>query len=317
MQREIFVPNAAAIRQARAFLRGSDWTADDKRTVLRFHPDYCHMQPWVVATVAAWALEHRFRGGTIAIANPEKAKYAWRLGLADYLGQLNPAPQQEHEEAGRFIPLRQIRDPKDLGGLLAEIVTLLHVDEEAAKGVMYTISEMVRNVLEHSSSATGAIVCAQRYAGERGRKYVSIGIADRGIGVLGSLAKNYALSGDTEAILKAIQPGVTGAQSTMYGAPDNAGAGLFITRRLSEETGGYFAIGSGSAMFRTSTAVRRPKDSNLVFDIGHVPGTIVSVEIGLESENEFNETLAMAREAFGARGRQDRREEVQRRIRFE
>lgn len=316
MPREIFVPNAAAIRQAGAFLRGSDWTADDKPTVLRFHPGYCHMQPWVVAAIAAWALEQRFHGGRVSVANPERAMYAWRMGLSDFLGQLNPAVQQEHEEAGRFIPLRQIRNAQDLGGLLAEIVTLLHVDEEAAKGVMYAISEMVRNVLEHSSAGSGAIVCAQRYQGERGRKYVSLGIADRGIGVLGSLSKNYTLADDREAILKAIQPGVTGAQKTMYGAPDNAGAGLFITRRLSEETGGYFAIGSGSAMFRTSAAKRRPKDARLVFHIGHFPGTVVCVEIGLESENEFNETLAMAREAFGARGRQDRRAEVQRRVRF-
>ena len=101
----------------------------------------------------------------------------------------------------------------------------------------------------------------------------------------------------------------------MYGTPDNAGAGLFFTRRMSEVTDRYFAIASGNAMFRTSIAKRRPADQNLILDINPFPGTIVSVEIGLDNTVDFGEFLAEMRQAFTG---QDvaTRERVQKRVQF-
>src|ERR1700674_3533637 len=57
--RVIEVPNSAAIRQARSFLGEADWSVAPGRTVIRFHPAYCHMQPWVLSALAAWALVAR------------------------------------------------------------------------------------------------------------------------------------------------------------------------------------------------------------------------------------------------------------------
>jgi anti-sigma regulatory factor (Ser/Thr protein kinase) len=226
--------------------------------------------------------------------------YAWRFGLAEYLGIDPPANVSEHEEAGRFVPLRTIKTADDLTKLLSDIVTLLHVDKESSKAVMYAMSEMVRNTLEHSRTRDGAVVCAQSYAGDRGRRYVSIGVADTGIGIRLSLGSNHPTLTDRAALIEAIKPGVSGAQQGPFGSSDNAGAGLFITRRLSQATDGYFAVGSGDALFRTSKAAVRPSDDRLVIDISRFGGTLVCVEIGLDHEGDFAGTFAEARAAFSS-----------------
>jgi anti-sigma regulatory factor (Ser/Thr protein kinase) len=310
----IFIPNSAAIRQARHVLKPADWSVGGD-TVVEFHPAYCHMQPWVLSAVAAWAVAHRKAGGRVVVKNAERARYGWRFGLGEYLEFTPPATPTEHEQAGRFVPLRTIASSKDLTDLLADIVTLLHVDAESSKAIMYAISEMVRNTLEHSQSATGAVVCAQNYSGRNGRKYVSIGVADTGIGIRESLGANYPMTTDRKAILQAIKPGVSGAQRGPFGSSDNAGAGLFITRRLSQASGGYFAVASGEAIFRSSNAARPPGDDQLVLDIAPYPGTIVSVEVGLDQESDFATTFADARAAFGAQAKTGRKE-IAKRVRF-
>src|SRR5690606_33854788 len=136
----------------------------------------------------------------------------------------------------------------------------------------------------------------------------SIGVADIGVGVRLSLGSNYPTLTDRAAILEAIKPGVSGAMRGPLGSSDNAGAGLFITRRLSQATGGYFAVGSGDALFRTSNAQRPPADEKLVLDIARYPGTLVCVEVGLDKA-DFVSTFAEARQAFSTElGR--RRDEV-------
>jgi hypothetical protein len=301
----IEIPNSASIRPARGFLAKLDWSLDDTETLIRFHDRWCYMQPWVLAALGAWGLEAQARDVKVKLKNAHRAAYAWRFGLAEYLGVDPGVVVQPHEEAGRFVALRTVATRADLGALMADVVPLLHLadEPEQARAVQYVLSEMIRNVLEHSLSQNGAVVCAQYYTGERasGRRYVSVGVADTGRGVRASLANNYPdITTDAEAVLKAIQPGVTGAApSGMYGSPDNAGAGLFYTRRLSESSRAYFAIGSGDAMFRTSTARRRLSDAKLVFPIAPFSGTIVSANFALERQLSFDDFLAATGRAFG------------------
>lgn len=312
------MPNSAVIRNARSFLAESDWRLNRQKAVVRFHPDYCHMQPWVVAALAAWSMEYRSTGGTITIQNGERAAYGFRFGLADYLGIENPTPVKEHEEAGRFVPLRTVRGSDDLSDLLARLVTLLHLSDEPehAKAVLYAVSEMVRNTLEHSEASNGAVVAAQLYSGKRtSRPYVSIGVADCGVGIRQTIGRNYRVRSHAEAILQALQPGATGAVQGEFGSADNAGAGLFITRRVSEATRGYFGLASGDAMFRSSLAVRPRADSNQVIETSFFPGTIVCVEIGLTEAADFSQILSLARQAFGGR-MEEKKSDLAKKVRF-
>lgn len=315
----IQIPNSATIRGARGFLQNADWSLEGGETVIRFHERWSHMQPWIIAALAAWGLEARSRGVAIRIENGHTARYAWRFGLAEYLGVDPGLELTPHEEAGRFVALRTIATREDHGTLMADVVPLLHLsgEPEQARAVHYVLSEMIRNVREHSDSPHGAVVCAQYYRGGDGtRPYVSVGVADTGRGIRESLRWNYPdIAEDGEALLKAIQPGVTGAVATQYGRSNNAGAGLFYTRRLAEVSGQYFGLGSGAAIFRTSTAQKRPPDNRLAFEISPFPGTLVSVNFALEREVDFDDFLQATGREFSHLD--DRlREDVAQRVRF-
>lgn len=295
--RTVIVPNAADVRHSRGFLTNTDWTIrpGDTATV-RFHERWCHMQPWMLSALAAWGLRARAMGMHISTENADTAGYAWRFGLQNYLGV--DAPElQEHEEAGRFVPLKTVISGADLGGLIADLVPLLHLADqpEHGKAVQYAVSEMVRNALEHANSDWGAVVSAQHYAGRRGARYVSLGVADPGVGVLRSLGRNYpGLASDRDAVLTAVQPGTTGAPR----GSENAGAGLFFTRSLSDQTGRYFVLYSGSALLRTTQARERPGDERLVFDVHPYPGTVVAVEVGLGDAIDLTNFVEATRALF-------------------
>ena len=97
-----------------------------------------------------------------------------------------------------------------------------------------------------------------------------------------------------------MRPGITGARAGLYGVPDNAGAGLFITRCMAKGTGGYFLLDSGRAAYR----LRRSRDDDemvqLYMDAFEDPrhdewlfpapwqGTVVSVEIRTEKIGDYN-----------------------------
>ncbi|MDE3062857.1 MAG: sensor histidine kinase, partial [Acidobacteriota bacterium] len=153
------------------------------------------------------------------------------------------------------MPLIQVKTTADLQAVIGNVSAVLHLDRDpnSLSAVQYCVSELVRNVLEHSESGEGAWVCAQRYLTEDSPSRVAIAVADCGHGIAATLSGAYPQIRDDDmmAIQLAMQPGVTGAQSGLYGgAPNNAGAGLFITRAIAKATGGYFVLISGKAAFR-------------------------------------------------------------------
>src|SRR5205814_597417 len=79
---------------------------------------------------------------------------------------------------------------------LADMVPLLHASRSEVEPIQYVISELVRNVLEHSGSATGAVLCAQYYAES---KRLALGVADAGIGIRASLEGHFDVPNDLAA----------------------------------------------------------------------------------------------------------------------
>src|SRR5262249_11471985 len=146
----------------------------------------------------------------------------------------------EHEEAGRFLPVTQVRNHAQLSAVIGDISALLHLDSEpdGLAAVQYSVSELIRNVLEHSGSPYGAYVCAHRYTKKKPHR-VTVAVADCGQGVAQHLGRAHAeaLGDDAVALGLAMRPGVTGAIPGVYGTTDNAGAGLFITRSIAKGTG--------------------------------------------------------------------------------
>jgi hypothetical protein len=153
---------------------------------------------------------------------------------------------------------------------------------------------------------------------------VTIAVADCGRGIADHIGQVYreALRNDRVALGLAMRPGVTGVQAGMYGVPDNAGAGLFITRCMAKGTGGYFLLYSGRAAYRLRRAQSDDEMSQVFLDAFDDPrhdlwtlssawqGTVVSVEIRTEKIGDYEGFFGWIFDKI------PRRESARRRIRF-
>jgi len=309
----IVIPNQASMHVLKAFLARNDFFPQDATGFdLGFHPRFVYLQPFALSMLAAWGEVFSSRGVPIRChgMSASGVDYAWRMGLFRFLGVPHEPQRAVHEEAGRFIPLRRIRTGSDVAAFLADVAPLLHRPEHI-QAVQYCLSETIRNVLEHAGGAP-AFACAQYYPSAN---RVSIGVADCGIGIRRSLAGYREFATDAEAQLAALRPGVTGARPGMYGAPDNAGVGLFFTKSIAKASHEYFGIISGGAAYR----LRRVR-SNEQFRLFANPlddrhdlyeglpawkGTVVAVDIGVRRIRSFEATMAAIREAIAPdRGKQ-------------
>ncbi|HEX6901530.1 MAG TPA: hypothetical protein VF789_17515 [Thermoanaerobaculia bacterium] len=151
------------------------------------------------------------------------------------------------------------------------------------------------------SSPDGAFVCAHRYTASEPHR-VTIAVADCGQGIAAHLGRAYpeAAANDEAALGLAMRPGITGALAGQYGTPDNAGAGLFITRSIAKGSGGYFFLLSGRAAYRLRRARNDEEMTGLYTDPYDEPrhdryrlaspwiGTVVSVEIRTEKIGDYD-----------------------------
>lgn len=228
------VPTNANIHAAHhLFTINRPFEDDGDEALLVLHPRWVHVEPLALSMIAAWGAWCRRRGYSIRVDNLGKhAAYAARMRLFQHLGIDFDPRLIEREEAGRFLPLTQVHNRADVTAVIANISAMLHLeqDPESLAAVQYSISELLRNVLEHSSSQDGAFVSAHRYTQTEPHR-VTISVADCGQGIKSHLSHKYpeVATDDTVALGLAMQPGVTGALPGIYGgSSDNAGAGLFI-----------------------------------------------------------------------------------------
>lgn len=261
------------------------------------------MHPAVLCMIAS--LGHSVPPQNITCNIEAKSRhYLDRMGIYRFLGVESGVSVAEHEAAGRFIPLTQIKTSDDLTNFFTELVPLLHLDPEHARPIQYTISELVRNVLEHAHSAEGTFVCAQYF---KKSNTVRLGIVDRGIGLKKSLEDFYSPSDDLDAIRLALTPGITGTTTKIGGTEQNAGAGLFFIKTIAYMNRDPFLIYSGSAMFkllqRTAARIvlrgdpfmdRHSVESNLPY----WQGVVVGIDIALETVQEFTELLKSIRKFY-------------------
>jgi hypothetical protein len=298
----ILVPSVVVLSQAEQFLGQADWQLHrDAELEIRFEGGDGVVEPWALAALCAFALACARHDMTLIVSGLKEAREPLRMGTEKFFGAGEDA---DVEAAGRYIPLCQIKGTNDLRLLFADVVPLLHLDgePEQAQAVQYSVSEMVRNVLEHSQSPDGGVAAAELYPASDGRQaHVSIGIADCGSGIWRSLSRNFPqIASDREAVLTAMKPGTTGAGRSYYGTSDNAGAGLFYTRRLATTADGQFGLLSGEAFLRASPADGDIADEELAMEIPRYPGTVVAVEIGIEERFEWAEFLTSTGAAFAA-----------------
>lgn len=299
------------------FLDGFD-PSDSSKLEITTNDKWISVHPAVLAMVAALGLTVKPENIEFDEITAKSGHYLDRMGLFKILKKESPFKISNHESAGRFVPIAQIKTAKEQSDFISEIIPLLHLQPKKADAIQYTLGELVRNVLEHSQSENGAIVAAQYY---QDSKIIRLGICDTGIGIRGSMMENWPLKTrtDLDAIKWSLVPGVSGTTKREGGTEQNAGAGLFFVKSISMLTRDYFAIYSGTAVYRLLK--RRPdvktirlnadpdKDRNSQKnDAPDFPGTIVAIDISLDKIDEFSAVLAAIREAYSSAVRQRRKE---------
>jgi anti-sigma regulatory factor (Ser/Thr protein kinase) len=301
----LIIPNSAALHNVRAFMANNrPFEAGSAEAVLEFNPQWVHMEPVALAMAAAWGSWARRQGLPLRVVNlGRKTAYAGRMRLFEHLGIDFDPGLEEREATGRFVPLTQVSTSSDVSRVIGDISALLHLDEdpETLSAVQYCVSELLRNVLEHSGSPEGAFVCAHRYTVSAPHR-VTIAVADCGRGIASHLERVYpaAAKSDDVALGLAMRPGITGALAGQYGTPDNAGAGLFITRSIAKGSGGYFFLLSGRSAYRLRRATNDLEMTELYLDAYDEPrhdryhfpapwlGTVVSTEIRTEKIADYD-----------------------------
>lgn len=312
----IFLPNSASLQNFEGFLRR--FSPDDEG-VLNFemHPKWVAVHPAAIAFTACVADYVSSLGGRHeGTVHPVKSlPYVKRMRLFDFLNLDSGAPIVEHDQSGRFIPLQRITRPKDLSDFIVNMIPLLHAQPEEVEPIRYVISELTRNVLEHSRSANGAFICAQFY---KMSKTLSLGIADAGIGIRTALSQSHSPTSDWEALRLAMVPGVTGTTRRIGGNDYNAGAGLFFTKSIAHASRNHFLLYSGTALFKllpTKAKQRIALHSDAADDhhtrredMPNWRGTLVGIDLSIKQDIPFTSLMGLIRDVFSVDVKKQRKE---------
>lgn len=303
---KVHIPNSAFLGNIEAFTSKFDPIGENSLDVT-LNQKWISVHPLVISMTIALTKEIQARGGEISCEefSAKSRPYFLRMGLIDSLIPEHGLLINEHEASGRFIKARQIRTSEELNQFIIDMVPLLHTTPEQAYPIKYVMSELVRNVLEHSKSPIGAIVCAQYF---KKSNRISIGVADRGVGIRNAIGKSYATNDDEHALALALKPGITGTTNKIGGTEYNAGAGLFFTKSIAKVSRDFFLLYSGSSFFKLYktpstedvTLFADPYYDRGAFknDIPVWKGTAVGIDISLDLNQDFEDLLEMIRDAY-------------------
>lgn len=300
---KIHIPNSAFLGNIDPFLRA--FVSSNPHSLdITANKKWISVHPLVLTMIAALGLrvgKSKIRCEKIEATSKH---YLERMGLFKFLGIESGIKIKEHEPAGRFIPLTQIRNSKELTHFITEMIPLLHLNPIQAEPLKYVVSELVRNVLEHAQSDQGAIVSAQYYLKSN---TIRIGIADTGRGIKKSINMSHNATTHLEAIRLALTPGITGAVRREGGTEYNAGAGLFFIKSIAKVNRDFFVIYSGNAMYKLLKS--KPDHSKLYADpfkdkysksenLPYWEGTLVGIDISLDATKKFSTLLDLIHEVY-------------------
>lgn len=320
---KVHLPNSAFLGNIDPFLQGFDPSSAHELEVTA-NDKWISVHPVVISMIAALGLTTKRENIRCEKFEARSKHYFMRMGLFNILNVPADMSIVEHEPAGRFIPITQIRTSEELTKFITEMTPMLHLESEPeqAKTLGYIVSELVRNVIEHAEAENGAVLCAQYY---KKSNSIRIGIADTGVGVKATINRSYHADTDLEAIRLALMPGITGTTRREGGTEQNAGAGLFFIKSIASVNRDFFVIYSGSGFYKllkksSSRMSRLNADPfqdrhSKSGDLPYWRGTVVGVDITLDQTKEFSMLLEAIRETYGTAVR-ERRQARYKRPRF-
>lgn len=311
---KIHLPNSAFLGNIDPFIRGFDPSSPDSLEITA-NDKWISVHPAVISMIAALGLTVKPEKIRCQKFEATSRHYFVRMGLFNLLNIPSDIVIKEHEPAGRFIPLTQIRTSHEQTRFITDMIPLLHLEPEQAKTLGYIVSELVRNVIEHAETENGALLCAQYY---KKSNSIRIGIADTGRGIKSTIAHSHSVDTDLDAIRLALTPGITGTTSKEGGTEQNAGAGLFFIKSIASVNKDFFVIYSGNGFYKLlkKNPTRSRRLNADPFTDRHsgsagMPawqGTVVGVDITLDQTEEFSLLLDAIRDTYSSAVRERRKE---------
>ncbi|MCA9357206.1 sensor histidine kinase [Candidatus Nomurabacteria bacterium] len=305
---KIHIPNSAFLGNINAFIKLVDFS-NPEEIYITANEKWMSVHPVVLCMIASLGVKVRAESDQEKPILCEKftatsKHYFERMRLFRFLQLNSEMDIVEHESAGRFIPITQIKDAKVLSHFIEDMIPLLHLDKQQSQSIKYIVSELVRNVLEHSASEHGAFVAAQYHAKTN---TVRLGIVDTGVGIKKTISRFHIVKTDKDAIQLALTPGITGTTSKEGGTDYNAGAGLFFTKSISRINEDYFVIYSGDTLFKLLK--KQKPDTGLNSDpfadrhtleegLPIWNGTVIGVDMTLDDNENFSALLQSIREVY-------------------
>lgn len=303
---KIFLSYRDYLRNFESFLQTFD-PSEPSKLEITTHDKWVNIHPVVLTMLAALGKTVSPENIVVDDVTATSGHYLDRMGLFKALGKESPYFIAEHESAGRFIPLTQIRTQDEQSKFITEMIPLLHLNAQQSDAIKYMVGELVRNVLEHSGSEAGAFVAAQYYAKPN---MVRLGICDAGVGVWRTIHQTWPAQTDLDAIKWALTPGITGTTKREGGTETNAGAGLFFVKSMAMVARDYFILYSGTGLYKLTKRDKRikglprlradpTKDAHAeTNDAPNFPGTLVGIDISLDQTSEFTSLLSVIRTAY-------------------
>jgi len=298
---KLYLPNSTFIGNIDPFLKNIDFSEKDKLEITA-NSKWIVVHPVVLSMVAALGLSVNPKNIACDTLTAKSAHYLQRMGLFKFLGIESGINIAEHEPAGRFIPLTQIKNSQELSRFIEEMIPLLHLQPNQVDPIRYVVSELVRNVIEHAGSQTGAIVSAQYY---KKSNRIAIGIVDTGLGIKKTINQSHYALNHLDALRLALIPGITGTTKKEGGTEYNAGAGLFFIKAIAKVNRDFFMIYSGDAIFKLlksgpdklfADPFRDRHSASVNLPIWN--GTVVGVDISLNETKAFSELLDLIRNVY-------------------
>jgi hypothetical protein len=241
---------------------------------------------------------------TFSDANYKNHTYAGHMGFFQSVNQDFGNMPGEARGNSRYIPVTciKIRDLRIESYDNSEVVqktidrrslelarVLCQENHRLASILSYSIRELMRNIVEHSDSDT-IWFAAQKWDS---KGVVEIAILDEGVGINQAISfnPNLKIKHDEDALLLAIEPGISGKAFIHNGKMrpqsgsdwDNSGYGLFVTSEISQ-LGGDFILCSGNKAIQI-------KDNRHVSRDTEFNGTAIRMRLNLSEISGFGEEL--------------------------
>jgi hypothetical protein len=201
------------------------------------------------------------------------ARYLARMDFEKLFVDDAPEEAFQRRKEDAFRPCQVFTDSDgaltaatDLSQAMTEACAL---DTGAHIAIWSALQEVAQNVILHAGSPAGGVGVAQR---SKSGQVFEMAIADRGVGIPDSLARNPDFAGlsDLAALQVATELGVTGTPG------QGEGAGLYVTRVLLRHNGGTLVLRSRSAHLESGL---RPIGRN---GLPVFPGTLVVLRTRLD-----------------------------------